>query len=131
MKIILDTNVLISAFLTESGPSSQTFQKTGQGHILILSDYILQEFQEKMLNKLKWPKAEVDTALAYLKKRAVIVNPRQHTELKFSDPKDIPILQLALFCGAHYLITGDQKLLELKKVDSTTVINPREALGLL
>ena len=131
MKIILDTNVLISAFLTESGPSSQVFQMTGRGHVLILSDYSLKEFQRKMRDKLKWPGEEIETAIAYLKKRAVILNPSGIPEPPFSDAKDIPILQLALFCGAHYLITGDRKLLDLQKIDTTSLINPRDALRIL
>ena len=53
------------------------------------------------------------------------------SHIHFEDLKDIPILYLLEVSGAHYFVTGDKKLLELKKFKQTLILSLREALELL
>lgn len=131
MKIVFDTNVLISAFLTTTGPSQYVLSRALRRHRVILSAYILNEFQEKPIKKLGMPRSFVREAMDFLKRRTHLIEPAESHGITFKDKKDIPILLLAGSSGAHYLVTGDKALLELKKYGVCTLIRPREAMEFL
>ena len=132
MKVILDTNIVISAFLKNGGTADMLYQLILiEKHTLILSDTILEEFEEKILRKFNIPKNIVNQALETLKKDAVITNPGKATQINFQDKKDIPILVLIDQARPHYFITGDKKLLALKKQNITTFLSIREAIQAL
>ena len=63
--------------------------------------------------------------------RAAVIHVPKPSGIKFSDPKDIPLLALVQASKAHYFVTGDKKLLELKKHGSTLFLTPREAMEIL
>lgn len=131
MKIVLDTNVLISGFLTTTGLSQYVVSLALKRHSIVLSRYILHEFQKQMENKLKMPHDFVKQALDYLQKRTVILEIQVSTQTHFSDQKDIPILNLLETAKPHYFITGDKKLQALKKFGQTLILSPREAMEVL
>lgn len=131
MRIVFDTNVLISAFLTTTGPSQHVFAMALKRHTVILSEYVVEEFEKKLTGKLEIPRGKVRQATDFLRRRAVILNVAKHSEIKFSDKKDIPLLALVEASKAHYFITGDKKLLGLKKHGSTLFLTPREAMEIL
>ena len=57
MKIMLDTNVLISAFVFGGKTGNLLIKLLSSGHELLVSEYIDKELKEKL--ELKWPdKAE-------------------------------------------------------------------------
>ncbi len=130
MKIVFDTNVLISAFLTTAGPSQYILSAALEQHTLILSPYILEEFTDKLTKKLGFPAEQARETAGFLERRAVIIDAPLKS-ISFSDKKDIPILALLETSGAHYFITGDKKLLDLKKWKTTFFLTVREALEIL
>jgi predicted nucleic acid-binding protein len=82
--------------------------------------------------KLKVPAAEVAYFMNYARTRMAVVDlPDNSPPIHFEDPKDIPILHLLEVSGAHYFVTGDKKLLALKKHKQTLILSLREALELL
>ena len=131
MKIVLDTNVLISSFMTLGGVSHYVFRKAARKHHLFISRFILEELELKLTQKFNVPKNRIRPLVEFLKKRADLLHVKADPDIDFKDKKDIPILSLVRACKAHYLITGDKALLSLKKFGSTLVLNPREAVGLL
>ena len=130
MKIVFDTNVLISAFLTTAGPSQYILATALAEQIVILSPYILEEFTNKLVSKLAFSGEQAREMAGFLEKRAVIID-APLTNTSFSDKKDIPLLALLETSGAHYFVTGDKKLLELKKWKTTFFLTAREALEIL
>lgn len=131
MRIVLDTNILISAFITTHGVASRVLVRGLEAHEVCLSRYILNEFKERLTNKFGYPAGLVELFLRFLELRAMILSDHEAgAMLRFSDPKDIPILHLLEVSGAHYLVTGDKKLLELKKHKQTLILSLREALEL-
>lgn len=128
MKIVFDTNVLISGFITTTGPSAYVLTKAFKKHDVITSRYILEEFEVKLTQKLKFPKGTVRRAAAYLKKRTSIVTFSPEGKTIFSDTKDMPILHLLEFAKPHFFITGDKRLLTMKRLGPTAFLSPREAM---
>ncbi len=131
MKIVFDTNVLISGFLTTSGISQYVFSIGIKRHTVVCSEFILGELEEKLTKKLGAPKELTEQLIAFLRKRTVVLSVPRNREIKFSDENDIPVLSLIEASKANYFITGDRKLLAIKKMGPTLFLSPREALEVL
>lgn len=68
----------------------------------------------------------------YLRTHMTVIDlPEKIEKIDFEDPKDVPILHLLEAAGVHYFVTGDKKLLGLKKHKQTLILSLREALELL
>ena len=130
MKFVFDTNVLISAFLTTTGPSQHILAAALAEQIVVLSPYILEELTNKLVKKLGFSEEQARVMTGFLETRAVIIN-APIKDISFSDKKDIPILALLEASGAHYFVTGDKKLLNLKKWKTTFFLTVREAMEIL
>lgn len=132
MRVVFDTNILLSAFLTEGGAAQQLFAKVVAAHAILTSEYILQEAVGKLSGKLKVPEREIGFFMRYVRTRMTVIDLSEKVgRIDFKDPKDIPILHLLEAAGIHYFVTGDKKLLELKKHKQTLILSLREALELL
>lgn len=131
MKVIFDTNLLISGFFTTAGISQYVFSLGVKRHTVILSEYILEELERKLTGKLKIPGNQIEMLIQFLRSRALVLDPPANPRIRFTDRKDIPILNLAEVSGAHYLVTGDKDLLNLKKIGRTLILSPREAIEAL
>jgi putative PIN family toxin of toxin-antitoxin system len=132
MRVVLDTNILLSAFLTQGGVAQQLFVRIVAAHAILTSEYILQEAVKKLSGKLKVPEREVEFFTRYLRTHMTVIDlPEKIEKIDFEDPKDVPILHLLEAAGVHYFVTGDKKLLGLKKHKQTLILSLREALELL
>ena len=131
MNVIFDTNVFISGFLTSTGSSQHILSRAFKSHRVIVSDYLLEEFSSKLTNKFGIPQLLVEQSIAFIKKRSITLKFSDVSTVSFSDAKDIPILNLVQASKANYFITGDKKLLALKKLGPTLFLNPREAMEVL
>ncbi len=127
MKIIFDSNIIISAFIAQGCPKD-IFALAVEKADIIISDYILDEVVNKLVKKLKFSQSEADLVLDYLARSTKKINLSKNISIDFPDAKDIPILQLAAESGAKYLITGDKLLLNKKKFNKTSIITARQAL---
>ncbi|OGX11725.1 MAG: putative toxin-antitoxin system toxin component, PIN family [Omnitrophica bacterium RIFOXYB12_FULL_50_7] len=132
MRVVFDTNILLSAFLTKGGVAQQLFVRAIAVHAVLSSEYILREAHEKLSDKLKVPEPTVVFFMRYLRARMTVFDfPDKVERIDFEDLKDVPILYFLEKAGAHYFVTGDKKLLALKKHKQTLFLSLREALELL
>ena len=131
MKIVFDTNVLISGFLTANGISQYVFSIGIKRHTVICSEFIFGELEEKLAKKLAVPKEMIEQLVSFLRKRTIVLSVTKSREIKFADEDDIPVLSLIEASKANYFITGDRKLLAIKKLGPTLFLSPREAMEVL
>ncbi|MFV0337193.1 MAG: putative toxin-antitoxin system toxin component, PIN family [Chthoniobacterales bacterium] len=124
MRVVLDSNVLISAFATK-GLCADLFRDILGSHDLLVSNYILNEVTEKLLLRLKVPKSVVNSIKQLL--REFVIDPQgvPDADLSIRDPDDIPIVIFALAVSADVLITGDRDLLDIAGKLPVRVITPR------
>ncbi|GBE04606.1 hypothetical protein BMS3Abin10_00222 [bacterium BMS3Abin10] len=125
MKIVFDTNVLISAFIA-IGPSKDVFEYVVENHDVILSPYILKELREKLLRKLGFSREEYKEIEEILTGSVVISIEESGKAPNFSDKKDLPVLDLCISVEADLLITGDKQIQKLKRIGQTKVVSPSE-----
>lgn len=124
MRVVLDTNVILSALLNPGKARSLILELAVHNHQIILSEYIFQEI-ETVLKRNKFRHTKVNSKLLRmlrLSTRLVPIAP-EHSSAQVREPKDHPILQTAEAAGADYLITGDKDLLSLGKFRGTMIVS--------
>ena len=126
MNIVIDTNVLIAAFLT-SGTSHEVLEAVIAQKSCILSPYILQEFKRVLTSpKFQFPLKLVDKFVSYLEGSSTLRTEHADIEIDFPDSSDRKILALCHTVAADFLVTGDGELLALKKTGRTVIIKPAD-----
>ncbi|MBQ7501678.1 putative toxin-antitoxin system toxin component, PIN family [bacterium] len=118
MKVLIDTNILISAVLFPGGRASAALMRALlPPYQPIVCSYIIDElhhkFQEKFPHKQTELKAFLYSSMNIIH---VIETPEEvsDAEKKIRDIKDRPILRAAVNYGVDYLLTGDKDFLEAK-----------------
>ena len=127
MKVFLDTNVLVSAFITETGSCSELFHAvvTTPEHYLITGEVVLEELQKILRDRFQKPEGLIQDFINFLRYDEVIPKPDKPFKIpEFKDKDDLWILASALKANADVLITGDKALLKLKKVENLVITNP-------
>ena len=124
MKIILDTNVILSAFITQ-GLSSRVLDICIDNHMLYISDWIIDEVIGKLENKFKILNDEIKRVKIFLKKAFIQTHPQGEIPKICRDDDDNNILYLAEYTNADIIITGDKDLLILQNHKETDIMNPR------
>jgi uncharacterized protein len=130
MKIVLDANVIISAFATR-GLCESVMEVCLSEHDIVLSDGLLDEILINLRNKIKLPSDVIINIETLLRDHSHFSNPVPLPSDSCRDSDDIKILGLAVASNADYIVTGDKDLLVLNKFQSIPVISPRTFYDLL
>lgn len=128
-KVVLDTNVLVSAVLYGGNPRSILEAALSGAIGVSVSEFIIQEFQTVLLRpRFGLTVQFVHNVVAELTSLAEWVAPDQHHHIVIGDPSDDLVLDCAVAAGAQYLVTGDAHLLRLQKYQDVTIVNPKTFL---
>ncbi len=127
LRVVLDTNVLMSALLFRSGRMGWLEPLWIRGRIVPL---ISKATGEEFIRVLDYPKF----CLTSLEKRAILAAFLPHAEAvsvvstagcpPCRDPHDVPFLALAHQGRADYLVTGDADLLAVRGMISYNILSP-------
>lgn len=110
-RVVLDTNILLAALITKGTGPDLIYQLLQRGKF----DLVTSEFQLNELKQVvKYPRIaarikpeEVRAMLNYLRAKAVLATENKSATLS-PDPKDNPILAIALNGGAKYIVSRDK-----------------------
>lgn len=111
MRILVDTNILISAILFPKSLVAKTLLYITGHHSIVFCDQNIHELREVLRRKKpdKLPDAEVLLAeLSY-----ELIPAAYHTEKLIRDAKDQPILNAAIIADVDVILTGDKDFLSL------------------
>ncbi len=124
LRIVLDTNVYISAALF--GKQAETILQLASGSrlTLITSETILAELEEKLRDKLHWHENRIVLFLETLRDFAEIVAPDFALDAVPGDPDDNRVLECAVAGNADLIVTSDKDLLRLKSHGMIGIITP-------
>jgi putative PIN family toxin of toxin-antitoxin system len=133
MRIVLDTNVLISALAFPDSKPDQILSRVRRGEVtLLLSSFILAELDRILQEKFHFSKRAVAQRVEVIRSLAQLVAPTERVSVVTTKDDDNRIIECALAAQAEYLITGDKKhLLPLKTYRSVTIVSPAQFLDLL
>lgn len=132
MRVVLDTNVLVSALIVAGKPRRLLEVLLREGHTLILSEPIIDEFSRISADKKISRYADSDAIasfLAALLSKASFVRPESRVDV-LNDPDD-KVLATAKDGGADLLSTGDRHILELRTLGHTRIVTIDECLAIL
>ena len=127
LRVVLDTNVLLSALLFHAGALCWLRNAWQTDDIHPLSS---RETMAELIRVLSYPKfdltgEEQEHLLAdYLPWCETVVVPKPPAIPRCRDPFDRPFLELALVAQAHALTTGDNDLLDLAKDFPVPILTP-------
>ena len=127
--LTLDTNILISAFISK-GNEYRILRLAKLGKIkLSLSLEILEEFKE-VIGRLKFgfSQEQINKATKQLLSISEILITSTKIDIVKEDPDDNKILECALDGKSDFIISGDNHLLNLKEYKNIKIINSREFL---
>ena len=110
MKIMIDTNVLVSAIYNPNSTPARAVQDVCKNHELVLCDHIVAECYDVIERRFSQHMPVMDTLLTTLGYELVVA-PR--TGLSMQDPKDSPILNAAILADVDVIISGDKHFLNL------------------
>ena len=114
IKVVIDTNVFISAFyLPESRPAEVVLLARRNIILNLTSPEILKEVERVLREKLFWDQAKTRSAIGQIESFSKTVRP-QETLAVIADDPDNRILECALAGQANFIISGDKHLLNLK-----------------
>lgn len=126
MRVVLDTNILIAAAL--KGQLAEDILDMAATTLLITiitSEEILQELQEKLIDKFGWSEDRVNLFVGEFMQIAEIVERTEKITVITRDPKDNQILECAVSGKADLIVTADQDLIKLKNFKGIGIIHPK------
>lgn len=111
MRILVDTNILISAVLFPNSNPAKALLKVSEEHEMVLCEQNLTELREVIRRKAPEYLPDVEVLLLELSYELIPVS--YHVEKLIRDPKDQSILNAAILANVDLLITGDKDFLVL------------------
>jgi putative PIN family toxin of toxin-antitoxin system len=132
MRVVLDTNVLISAVIY-GGIPREILQAVVSGTIdMSVSEPLIKELQDVLQRPQFGLSVEfVQNTIAELTAIAEWVVPQKHHNLIAEDPSDNLVLDCAIAAEVDYLVTGDKHLLRLKACGNVKISNPQDFVNVL
>jgi uncharacterized protein len=129
MRIVLDTNVLVSAAMTPHGRVSTIMDLVNDGRLeLFVSPFILHEVNY-VLARNGWEQSRIKETIELIKEVSEIVEPKVTVDVIKTDPPDNHILECAVEAKAEILVTGDRKHIRpLGTFQGIEILTPTEFL---
>ena len=128
MKVVFDTNILVSALVFPGGRGETALRRIiEEKDQLVISKPILDELLRTLGRKFSRDAEELAHIAVFLSELAVFVKPRRRLRVVKDEP-DNRILECALAGRAQAIVTGDHALLALREYKSVRLISLRDYL---
>jgi len=122
LKVVLDTNIFISAFVIPGGKAEAAyFHALRKDFTLYSSVAILTETAQKLGEKFSWQQDKITSLLKAIAKVAIVIKTEPHLH-HLTDEPDNRVLECAEAVGADFIVTGDKHLLFLKHFQTSNVV---------
>ena len=123
MRVVFDTNIYISAFITPGGRGEAAYLKAVNGELeLVTSVPILTELAGKLRGKFHWDDEKIKAAVRHVAAVAVVVKPVERLAVLADEP-DNRILECAREALAELIVTGDRHLLALGRYEGVDIVS--------
>jgi putative PIN family toxin of toxin-antitoxin system len=133
IRVVLDTNVLISALLFK-GELTRMVGLWQRGKMIPI---ISKETFDELRTVLEYPKFSLSRAeIKSLIEQEIlpffeVVNVSKHVKGACRDPGDDKFISCAISANADYIVTGDRDLSDLKKYQSVRIIHASDFIKMV
>ncbi|MGH7393414.1 MAG: putative toxin-antitoxin system toxin component, PIN family [Candidatus Rokuibacteriota bacterium] len=135
--IVLDSSVLVSAFLTANGATDAVIQRARDGSVLVYaSDAILDETHKvlaypRLVQQYRYTPQDVQAFCDRVRAAVLLISPLPPFPAICRDPNDDMVLACALAATVEYLVTRDKDLLVLQQYEGIAIVTPEAFLAVL
>jgi putative PIN family toxin of toxin-antitoxin system len=130
-KIVLDTNVLVSALGWKGSPYRILLTCIDKTCLLFISPALVSELIRVLsYKKFNFSQSEIEEFLTIIFETAVLVEPAFSLDIIHSDPSDNRILECAVAAACDYIVTGDKHLLGIKTFKGISIITLEDFIKL-
>ena len=123
MRLVLDTNVLLAAFISR-GVCHELVEHCERERTMVGSEFILGEIGEKVVSKFDVPPSKAQEAAALLRSWMELVEPVPLEAPICRDPDDDWVLATAMAGTCECIVTGDKDLLSLGEYRGVRILAP-------
>jgi putative PIN family toxin of toxin-antitoxin system len=131
-KVVLDTNIYISAILFGGKPEMiRTLSREKKIEVLI-SEEIISEIVGVLEQKFGWERSDLDQIVEEIRELNTLIVTSRYIPLIKNDDTDNRIIECAVEGNAQYIVSGDKRhLLPLKEYKGIKILTPDEFLKLI
>ena len=136
MRVVVDTNVLVSALISPAGSPAEIQHAWARGDFeLVTSPALLNELTKvlsypRIQRRLHWTAGQLSDFLKHLRATAIVVTPAQALVVA-RDPDDDRVLEAAQAGHADFIVSGDRDLLDLREFVGIPILTPTGFLTML
>jgi uncharacterized protein len=124
MRVLLDTNVIVSA-VTTRGLCADVFRAVLAAHELVTCPRVLQEVQRILRVNFGVPDGLIAEYLELISQDAILAGPGDLPDLLIQDRNDAEIVAAAINAKTEVMVTGDHELQGLKNIGQLKIVSPR------
>jgi putative PIN family toxin of toxin-antitoxin system len=124
MRVLLDTNVIVSAVATR-GLCADVFRAVLASHELVTCPRVLKEVRRILRTKFGVPDQLIVEYLELIGQEAIVADSVDLPDLPIEDQADAEIVAAAISARAQVLVTGDHALQGLENIRKVRIISPR------
>ena len=130
--VVIDTNVIISGFLGDNHSYPARIVNAWFFNQIVVA--VSQELKHELNCVLKKPyiikvlqnNTLITLILGKLFNKSLMVSPEPVSEVIFPDKTDHFLLELAISSRAEVIVTGDKRLLDVKKANGVFILTPKQ-----
>ncbi len=125
MRVVVDTNVLVSAFNFPGGAPETVVRLILENHVeLATSQPLLLELARVLVDKFGWETKRSEEVIRFLLRKVDLVAPTEEIHEIKADPADNRVLEAALAGRAEIIVSGDRHILKLRNWRGIRMMNP-------
>jgi putative PIN family toxin of toxin-antitoxin system len=130
VRAVLDTNILISAFVFPGGAPETVYRGALAGRYeLVTSPSLLAELGRVLGDKFGWEPSVAEAAVTQVARVGTVVRPRERLAVIADDPADDRVLEAATEGGAEVIVSGDRHLLRLSEWRGVEIVRAAAFVG--
>jgi uncharacterized protein len=136
MRVVLDTNVVVSALIWGGKPLT-LLQLAADGTLVLhTSPELIQELRDvlgrdRLKARLLGNRSSIEPALSLYTGLAISVTPTLVAGVVANDPDDDHVIAAAVAANADLIISGDRHLLDLRRHGTIRIVTPADALDII
>lgn len=129
MRVVLDTNVLVSAVIF-GGPPGEIVELAAARRLeFIISPALIVKFRRVLCEKFAFSDDALYLTETLLRRAGTVVEPGRTLTVIAEDPEDDRVLEAAVEGKADVIVSGDRHLLALKAFQGILIMSPRQFLN--
>ncbi|MDZ4170250.1 MAG: putative toxin-antitoxin system toxin component, PIN family [Coriobacteriia bacterium] len=129
MRIVLDTNVLVSGLLSPFGPPGEILRMVTSGAVTLCVDArLLTEYAQVLARPRFGFDSDAVSALLYFIEHSSVTGAAEPLVVRLPDEDDEPFLEVAIACSARHLVSGNLVHFPAEARCGASVLSPREFL---